>query len=132
MPHSFTEAEQSTTSARLSLQCEGRMATYYLEDKIQPGEPGYTSRPSTINLGYQSWTLEPRSEYGGRRVFEVDDEKTFNRLKQNYPSLQAATDLIASNETAAVDAAVARAIEPITKRIEALENKTKRKRAPDP
>lgn len=108
------------------------MATYFLEDKIGPGEPGYTDRPATINLGYQSWTLEPRGEHGGRRVFEVEDEKTFQALLQNYPSLQAAKDLIASNETAAVDAAVARALESIVKRIEALENKNRRKKAPDP
>ena len=108
------------------------MATYFLEAKTQPGEPGYTDKPKTINLGHRSWTLQPRNEYHGRRVFEVDDESTFNQLLRNYPSLTVARDLATEHESAVVERAVARVVGPIIARLEALENKNnKRKRAPD-
>jgi len=107
------------------------MAVYLLEAKVQPGEVGYTDKPKTINLGTRSWTLKPRPEYGGRRVIEVDDERTFTMLKQNNSSLKVATDLIEEREWSNLNVAVAKALEPIEARLSALEAKGRRKKGPD-
>ena len=107
------------------------MAVYFLEAKAQPGDVDYSDRPQTINLGLRSWELKPRPEYEGRRVIEVDDEPTFTMLKQNYPSLKAATDLIEAREWSNLKVAVAKALEPIEARLSALEAKGRRKKGPD-
>ena len=107
------------------------MAVYFLEAKIQPGDVDYSDRPQAINLGTRSWILEPRPEYGGRRVIEIDDERTFTMLKQNHPSLMVATDLVEKHEWRNLNVAVAKALEPIEARLAALEAKVKRKKEPD-
>ena len=107
------------------------MAIYFLEAKVQPGDADYSDRPQIINLGTRSWTLKPRPEYGGRRVIEVDDERTFTLLKQNNSSLKVATDLIEESEWANLNTAVAKALKPIEARLAALEANGKRKKEPD-
>lgn len=107
------------------------MAIYFLEAKAQPGDADYSDRAQTINLGTRSWTLKPRPEYGGRRIIEIDDERTFTILKQNNSWLKAATDLIEDNEWVNLNVAVAVALKPIEARLAALEANGKRKKEPD-
>jgi len=97
---------------------------YFVEYNLQPSDAGYCPSDRPLNVkgkNRENRTFLPKPEYDNRRVetFHTQDEASYMIGRFNF--LIWCEDLIAANEKALIEGEIARVVQPLIARIEALE-----------